>query len=119
MKITSSTIKAVEKILSVKPAKYASRQLDDVFKFGRTRQYPNVSEEILDKYTPFRRLSKKKCTLSDSAYFINKFEKESPLEIPKIWAQMSDADKIDFIVKNRYEKLLSYRIMNDIKKIQS
>lgn len=115
MKITSSTIKAVEKILSAKPAKYASRQLDDVLKFGKTRQYPNVSEEILDKYAPYRRLSKKKCTLSDGAYFINKFEKESPLEIPKMWEQMSDADKVDFIVKNRYEKLLSYRIMNDIK----
>ena len=114
MKITSSTFKAVQNLLRFKPAKYANRQLSDVLKFGRTRQYPNVNEEILEKYTPFRRLSKKKCTLSDSSYFIQRFEQESPLEIPKMWEKMSEADKVDFIVKNRYERILSNKIMTDI-----
>ena len=115
MKVASSVINAIKYCLRNKPVKYANKQLDDVLKYGKAKQYSNVSDEILEKYTPFRRLSKKRCTLSDNDYFIQKFEKEYSLEIPELWGKMSDAKKIDFIVKNRYERLLSNKIMNSIK----
>lgn len=102
-------------IFSGKPLKYLSKQYKDIQIFGSTRQFPNVSEKVLDTYTPFRRLSKRPCTLSEPKYFINKFEKESANEIPSLWNKMSETEKVDFIVKNRYEKLVSNRIMNDIK----
>ena len=91
------------------------KQAKNIECFGKARQYPNVKAEVLEKYTPFRRLSKKPCTLSDSEYFIDKFEKECRGEIPKLWGDMSNEQKVDFIVKNRYEKLVSNKIMNSIK----
>ena len=103
------------RMLSNKPAKYVKKQFDDIAKYGTTGKYPNVSDDILEKYTPFRRLSKKKCTLSEPEYFINKFEKESTNELPPLWSKMSEAEKVDFIVKNRYERLVSNKIMDDIK----
>ena len=103
------------KLLQGKPLNYIAKQYDDVQRFGTARQYPNVAEDVLNKYTPFRRLSKKKCTLSDSNYFISKFERESANELPSFWSKMSKKNKVDFIVKNRYEKLVSNKIMNDIK----
>lgn len=103
------------KVFKGKPLKYLSKQYDDILRFGSARQYPNVSDDILEKYTPFRRLSKKNCSLSDPKYFINKFERESLNELPAQWKQMSEEVKVDFIVKNRYEKLVSNRIMNGIK----
>lgn len=102
---------------SQKPQKFLAKQVQDIEIFG-TRHYMdgNVPAEIIEKYTPFRRLSKKTCTLSDSKYFIKKFESENKNEIPKLWSKMSEGQKIDFIVKNRYEKLVSNKIMNDISK---
>ena len=109
------TFSAFIKSFSNKPEKYLKKQFDDIHRFGTARKYPNVNDDVLEKYTPFRRLTKKKCSLSDSKYFINKFEKEHKNEFPSLWNKMSDEDKIDFIVKNRYEKLVSNKIMNDIK----
>lgn len=114
-KISSVELKYLLQKLSQKPASYVQKQVRNIELFGKTREYPNVSSDILDKYTPFRRLSKQKCSLSDSEYFIKKFEKEYAVEIPIKWTKMSEAEKVDFIVKNRYEKLLSNKIMNDIK----
>ena len=108
------TFSEFSKIFTGKPAKYLARQYDDIQRFGTSRQYPNVSEDILNKYTPFRRLSKKPCTLSAPKHFISKFEQESINELPSLWATMSEKAKVDFIVKNRYEKLVSHKIMNDI-----
>ena len=102
------------RLFAGKSTKYLAKQYDDIQRFGTARQYPNVAEDILNKYTPFRRLSKKPCTLSDSNYFINKFEKESANELPSLWTTMSEKAKVDFIVKNRYEKLVSHKIMRDI-----
>ena len=116
MILKPKTISEFFKYFSGKPTKYLKKQYENIQTFGVTRQYSGVSDQILDKYTPYRRLSKKKCTLSDSNYFIRKFETESSREIPKIWDKMSEHDKIDFIVKNRYERLVSNRIMNDISK---
>lgn len=102
---------------SQKPQKFLAKQVRDIEVFGM-RHYKdgNIPAEIIEKYTPFRRLSKKTCTLSDSKDFIKKFENENKNEIPKLWPKMSEGQKIDFIVKNRYEKLVSNKIMNDISK---
>ena len=115
MEMMSLTCRAIKNGLLNKPIGFAKKQLNDILKFGQAREYNTVSEKILEKYTPFRRLSKRKCTLSDNNYFIQKFERESPLEIPPLWESMSEADKVDFIVKNRYERILSYKIMESIK----
>ena len=109
------TFKEFSTLFSGKSIKYLTKQYDDIQRFGTARQYPNVADDILNKYTPFRRLSKKKCSLSEPNYFIKKFESESANEIPSLWSKMSEENKVDFIVKNRYEKLVSNRIMNDIK----
>lgn len=98
-----------------KPIKYITKQMSDVAKHGRASKYPNVNPDVIEHFTPFRRLSKKPATLSDPEFFIKKFEKENPQEIPQIWSKMPEKNKVDFIVKNRYEKLLSNKIMNEIK----
>lgn len=109
------TFSEFSKMFAGKPVKYLAKQYDDIQRFGAARQYPNVSEDVLNMYTPMRRLSKKPCTLSDPELAITKFEAECSNEIPVLWSTMSKEAKVDFIVKNRYEKLVSNRIMNDIK----
>lgn len=113
--LVSKNFKDFSLLLKGKPLNYIKKQFDDILCYRTTSQYPNVSDEVLEKYTPFRRLSKKNCSLSDPKYFINQFEKNSKNEIPKLWDKMTDESKIDFIVKNRYEKLVANKIMNDIK----
>lgn len=98
-----------------KPLRYLENQFNDISKFGISREYNTVPPKIIEKFTPFRRLSKKKCSLTNPEYFIKKFEKESYYELPKLWDKMNNTDKIDFIVKNRYEHLVSNKIMNSIK----
>lgn len=100
---------------SRKPNNYLLKQFNDIKLFGSARKFPNISDDILDKYTPYRRLSNKPSELSDNKYFIDKFEKDATNELPKMWNKMTDSQKVDFIVKNRYEKLVSNKIMNDIK----
>lgn len=101
---------------TVKPKKFLTRQLDDINLFGIKKYHDrNTPAEIIEKFTPFRRLSKKQCKLSDPKYFITRFENENPGEIPKLWDRMSNEQKVDFIVKNRYERLVSNKIMNTIK----
>lgn len=104
-----------QKYSVIKPKRYIERQFIDISKFGTAKEYNNVPAEIVEKYTPFRRLSKKTCKLSDTDYFIKKFEKESPNEFPPLWSKMNNSEKIDFIVKNRYERLVSNKIMNSLK----
>ena len=69
---------------SQKSQKFLAKQIRDIEIFG-TRHYKdgNVPAEIIEKYTPFRRLSKKTGSLSNSKYFIEKFESENKNEIPK------------------------------------
>lgn len=100
---------------SRKPNNYLLKQFNDIKLFDFARKFPNISDDILDKYTPYRRLSNKPSALSDNKYFIYKFEKDATNELPKMWNKMTDIQKVDFIVKNRYEKLVSNKIMNDIK----
>ena len=100
-----------------KSSKFLQKQADDIVKYGeKTVKRENVSDALLDKYTPFRRLSQKPCTLSNPKYFIEKFEKNMGKDfLPLDWGSLSEAQKVDYIVKDRYSKLVSHKIMNNIK----
>lgn len=100
-----------------KGAKYFARQSKDIAKFGEKRiARQGVTDQMLDTLTPFRRLSAKPTTLSDPKYFIQKFETESGKNfLPLNWTNLSEAEKVDFIVKDRYSKLVSHKIMGNIK----
>lgn len=97
--------------------KYMTKQTKQIATYGEKEISRNgVTEEILNKFTPFRRLSAKKGTLSDPKYFIENFEKETGNRfLPQNWATLSQEDKIDYIVKDRYSKLVSNKIMKNIK----
>lgn len=99
-----------------KGIRYLGRQKTDILKFGEEIvERKGVSEKMLDYLTPFRRLSKKPCTLSDSNYFIKKFETEIGKDyLPKNWSALPEAEKVDYIVRDRYSKLLSSKIMSNI-----
>ena len=101
----------------VSMSKYLVRQAKQVATFGeKTVERNGVTKEILDDITPFRRLSGKKGTLSDPKYFIEKFENETGSNfLPQNWSTLSVEDKIDYIVKDRYSKLVSHKIMGKIK----
>ena len=109
------TFTEFSKIFKGKSLKFLKKQYDDIQLFGSSKQFPNVSDDVLNKYTPDRRLSKRPCSLRHSVDAISKFERESANELPSLWLTMSEKEKVDFIVKNRYEKFVSNRIMNDIK----
>ena len=100
-----------------KGAKYFARQTKDIAKFGEKRiARQGVTDQMLDTLTPFRRLSTKPTTLSDPNYFIQKFETETGEKfLPLNWTNLSEAEKVDFIVKDRYSKLVSHKIMGNIK----
>ena len=100
-----------------KSVKFLSKQAKDIEIFGeKLVERKGISDELLETLTPFRRLSKKPATLSDTKYFITKFETETGKEyLPINWNQFSEAEKLDFIVKDRYSKLVSHKIMSHIK----
>lgn len=98
---------------------YSQRQATDIAKYGEKQvERINVTDEILQKFTPFRRLSNKPCTLKnpkDYKYYISKYEKEMGEEyLPKDWANLTEAQKYDFIVKDRYSRIVSNKIMANI-----
>lgn len=97
--------------------KYLARQAKCIKLFGeKTVERQGVTKEILDDIQPFRRLSKKKGSLSDPEYFIKHFEKETGSRfLPENWSSLSVEDKVDYIVKDRYQKLVSNKIMGKIK----
>lgn len=97
--------------------KYLLRQTKDIGRFGlKEVERSGVTDKILTDITPFRRLSKKLTTLSDPDYFIAKFEKEVGKSIlPENWNSISKEAKVDYIVKDRYSKLVSHKIMGKIK----
>ena len=108
-----------EAIQHIKPksVKFMQRQTKDIQLFGgKNLDRVGVSDEMLEVLTPFRRLSNKKCTLSDPKYFITKFEKElGTSRLPQNWQKMSEAEKVDYIVKDRYSRLVADNIMNNLK----
>ncbi len=100
-----------------KSARYISRQADHIAKFGeRTIIRDGVSEDMLERIVPFRRLSNKPGTLSDPKHFISRFEQETGSNfLPKNWVNLSECEKVDYIVKDRYSRIVSNKIMNGIK----
>lgn len=109
MKILATTVQ--------KSLKFLSKQADDITRYGKNNvERINVSDKMLDTFTPFRRLSKKPCTLSDPKHFIAKFEGEMGQDfLPLNWSKLSKDQKVDYIVRDRYSKLVSHKIMNEIK----
>ena len=97
--------------------KYLTRQAKQIATYGeKSVERTGVTENILCELTPFRRLSNKKGVLSDSNYFIKKFETETGNRfLPQNWSSLSTEDKLDYIVKDRYSKLVSHKIMGKIK----
>ena len=94
---------------------YSQRQATDIAKYGEKQiERIGVTDEILQKFTPHRRLSNKPCTLKnpkDYKYYISKYEKEMGEEyLPKDWVSLNDAQKYDFIVKDRYSRLVSKKL---------
>ena len=102
-----------------KGSKYLARQAKDIEIYGEKKviRTSDVKEEVLEVFTPHRRLSKKPCKLSDNEYFLDKFEKTTQQELPlqNNWDKLSVEEKIDYIVKGRYKRLLANKIMNAIK----
>lgn len=100
-----------------KSVKFLSKQADDIARYGKNNvERVNVTDEMLNTFTPFRRLSQKPCTLSDPKHFIAKFEGEMGQDfLPLNWSKLSEAQKVDYIVRDRYSKLVSHKIMNEIK----
>jgi hypothetical protein len=101
----------------IKGAKFLTKQAGDITKYGMKQvSKSNVSEEILNCFTPFRRISQKPCNLSDPIYYISKFETAQGKDyLPINWSKMTEAQKTDYIVKDRYSKLVANKIMNKIK----
>lgn len=112
-------MKAIEKMISANlPQKYCRKQVHDIARYGErfVPRYKSVTEEILEEFTPFRRLSNKSSNLSDNDWFIKNFEKQSGTEfLPVGWEKMSEKDKANHIVRERYSSLVANKIMNKIK----
>lgn len=99
-------------------SKYMQRQLADIEKFGKRefRSEDELATKAMDFFTPHRRLTKKPCSLSDAPYFIKEFEKNTGERfLPANWAKISEAEKVDYIVHERYNQLVASRCMDAIK----
>ena len=98
--------------------KFLSRQAKQIAKYGEknTVVRVGVTDEMLNVLTPYRRTSNKPCQLSDNKWFIANFKNKRGNEyLPKNWADFSETEKVDYIVKDRYQSLVSNKIMNIIK----
>ena len=96
--------------------RYLERQNKDIEQYGKhkvTRK--GVNKSVLDKYTPYRRLSNKPCSMSNPDYYIEKFGESTKESLPflKDWDELSKEEKVDYIVKARYRRLIAHRIMSD------
>ncbi|MCQ2753485.1 MAG: hypothetical protein MJ231_00375 [bacterium] len=97
-------------------SKYLKKQQSDIDKYGKKVFDENMPNEITKTITPYKRLSNKPCTLSEPEWFIKDFEKTKGFNfLPKNWHKMSQQEKVDYIVKDRYIQLVSNKIMNKIK----
>ncbi len=98
--------------------RYISKQKKDIAQYGEKfiPRYKTVTPEILEEITPFRRLSEKGSNLSDNKWFIDKFKKNTEEEfLPDKWEKMSEQEKANYIVRERYSSLVANKIMNKIK----
>lgn len=98
-----------------KSARFLAKQTKDIELFGEKKVLRfGVTDDMLQAFTPFRRLSKKHCSLSDPKYFIEQYEKNS-VQLPLNWSELSETQKVDLIVKERYEQIVANKIMNSLK----
>lgn len=98
--------------------KFLARQAKQVSQYGAKNKVcrVGVSDEMLNVFTPFRRTSNKPCMLSDNKWFIKHFEQtRGRAYLPQNWSTLSEAEKVDYIVKDRYQSLVGNKIMNVIK----
>lgn len=101
--------------LNIAKDKYVSNQQKDIATYGeKIIERIGVSDEILEKFTPYRRLSNKPAILSNTSKSIEKFE-QNIHDIPANWNSLTLEEKADFIVKDRYAKMITNKIMNSIK----
>ena len=108
-------IQEIASIVKPKSARFLTKQAKDIELFGEKQVLrEGVTDDMLLAFTPFRRLSKKPCSLSDPKYFIEQYEKNAK-QLPCNWSELSEAQKVDLIVKERYEQLVANKIMNTIK----
>lgn len=96
---------------------YSQKEERDIAAYGKKEVHSiGVSQDLVDTFTPHRRVSKKPCDLSDHKYFIDKYGDNVKAELKhKDWDSLSEADKIDYIVKSRYRRLIANKIMNTLK----
>lgn len=109
-----------EKVFSIaeQSGKFLARQAKQISQYGEKKMVARlgISDEMLSVLTPFRRTSNKPCMLSDSKWFIKRFEQTRGSEyLPQDWSALSEAEKVDYIVKDRYQSLVANKIMNVIK----
>ena len=111
-------IQEIASAIKPKSAKFLSKQAKDIEIFGEKEVFRvGVTDDMLQAFTPFRRLSKRTCSLSDPKYFIEQYEKSTKV-LPPNWEKLTEAQKVDLIVKERYEQLVANKIMNSIKNEQ-
>lgn len=103
--------------LAKKSPKYVKRQLNDL---KTNKENPivtdfGVTSDIIDQISPFRRISQKQTSLSDNKYFIDRYEKEKGQDyLPANWSKLDFKSKADYIVKERYSRLVARKIMKSI-----
>ena len=118
-KLIAKAIKLVEPLASTtakKNTKYMGRQGCDIALFGpRENLLPlKFNAKEVEIFTPYRRISSKPSSLTEPEWYIKNFESETQ-DLPSMWNQLSIQEKIDYIVNDRYSKLVSHRIMSTIK----
>ena len=113
MKISSATI---DKNVS----KYLLNQKRDIQIYGeKVVERIGVKKEHISAFTPHRRLSQKPGgqNLSDPDWFLKNFEQAAKKDVNLLveWENLSVPEKLDYIVKHRYRKLIANRIFNATK----
>jgi len=95
---------------------YFLKQKSDIAKYGKKANVKRfgVPFAIVQEITPYRRLSNKPIKFSDSKYFIERYEKQNPQISSYVedWDTLSNEEKVNYIVKERYSELIIHKIMN-------
>ncbi len=92
--IAFKCIQEMAKKVKPKSAKFLAKQAKDIELFGEKQVLrEGVTDDMLQAFTPFRRLSKKSCSLSEQKYFIEQYEK-SANQLPHNWAELPETQKL-------------------------
>ena len=112
------------KILSQKIVNSANRYLrnqqQDIAAYGqKVVDRVGVKKEFIQEFTPNRRLSRKPSgtNMSDPDWFLKEYESAVKQDLNLIveWDNLSVEEKLDYIVKFRYRRLVANKIFNKIK----